>query len=207
MTKKKLKIMVSSTVYHFKTEIEQLCSTLHGYGYLVLNSHIGTVYNIPGKSPLESCLAAVEECDFFFGIILPFYGSGITHTEIQKAIIINKPRGFLVHHDVAFARQLLHKFMVDSKGKRNEVVNEVINDAATNMIKLRLIEILRFINANKGTKVSDLITRFNVSERTIRDNIKILIDFNLVNYIGSKKAGAYELSNKMQDKLRDKLHN
>jgi len=89
----------------------------------------------------------------------------------------------------------------------NAVVNEVINDAVTNIVKFRLIEILRFINSNKGTKVSDLITRFNVSERTIRDNIKILIDFNLVKYIGSKKAGAYELSNKMQDKLRDKLHN
>jgi len=119
MAKKKLKIMVSSTVYHFETELEQLCSTLHGYGYHVLNSHIGTVYNIPGKSPAESCLAAVEECDFFFGIILPFYGSGITRTEIQKAIAINKPRGFLVHHDVTFARQLLFQFMVDSEGRRN----------------------------------------------------------------------------------------
>lgn len=115
MAKTKLKIMVSSSVYHFKTEIEQLCSTLQGYGYHVLNSHIGTIYNIPGKAPKESCLAAVEECDFFFGIILPFYGSsGITHDEFLHAININKPRGFLAHHDVAFARQLLHQFMYDN---------------------------------------------------------------------------------------------
>lgn len=116
--KKKLKIMVSSTVYHFKTEIEQLCSTLQGYGYHVLNSHIGTIYSIPGKSPKASCLAAIDDCDFFFGIILPFYGSGITHAEFRHAVKINKPRGFLAHHDVAFARQLLDQFMFDSKGKR-----------------------------------------------------------------------------------------
>lgn len=117
--KDKLKIMVSSSVYHFKTEIEQLCSTLQGYGYHVLNSHIGTIYSIPGKSPEESCLAAVEECDFFFGIILPFYGtSGITHSEFSHAIAINKPRGFLAHHDVAFARQLLTQFMFDEHKNR-----------------------------------------------------------------------------------------
>ena len=117
--KEKLKIMVSSSVYHFKTDLEQLCSSLLGYGYHVLNSHIGTIYNIPGKSPEESCLAAVEECDFFFGIILPFYGSsGITHTEFKHAITINKPRGYLAHHDVAFARQLLHQFMFDEHEAR-----------------------------------------------------------------------------------------
>lgn len=117
-TKEKLKIMVSSTVYHFKSDLEQLCSTLHGYGYEVLCSHIGTVYNIPGKSPEESCLAAVEECDFFFGIIFPYYGSGITHKEFKKAVELNKPRGFLAHHDVAFARTLLQQFMYDSENKR-----------------------------------------------------------------------------------------
>jgi len=61
MAEKKLKIMVSSTVYHFKTEIEQLCATLSGYKYQVLNSHIGTIYSIPGKSPEESCLVAVND--------------------------------------------------------------------------------------------------------------------------------------------------
>jgi len=116
--RRRLKIMVSSTVYHFKTDLEQLCSTLQGFGYEVLNSHIGTIYPVPGKSPEESCLAAVEECDFFFGIILPFYGSGITHGEFLRATALNKPRGFLAHHDVTFAKQLLRPFMFDASGAR-----------------------------------------------------------------------------------------
>lgn len=118
MAKDKIKIMLSSTVYHFKTEIEQIYATLIGFGYEVFCSHMGTVYNVPGKSPEESCLIAVEECDFFFGIIYPFYGSGITHKEFLKAIELNKPRGFLAHHDVAFARQLLQQFMIDSDGEK-----------------------------------------------------------------------------------------
>lgn len=137
MAEKKLKIMVSSTVYHFKTEIEQLCATLSGYKYQVLNSHIGTIYSIPGKSPEESCLAAVKECDFFFGIILPFYGSGITHKELQKAIEINKPRGFLAHHDVAFSRQLLQQFMYDADGNRNDFK---LNNKTAVLDDLRVID-------------------------------------------------------------------
>ena len=118
MAKQKIKIMLTSTVYNFKTEIEQIYATLTGYGYDVLCSHMGTIYNVPGKSPEESCLLAVEECDFFFGIIYPFYGSGITHAEFKRAIELNKPRGFLAHHDVAFARQLLQQFMIDATGTK-----------------------------------------------------------------------------------------
>ncbi len=118
MPKSKLKIILSSTVHHFETEIEQIFATLEGYGYDVICSHMGTVYNVPGKSPEESCLIAVEECDFFLGIIYPFYGSGITHKEFRKAIELNKPRGFLAHHDVVFSRLLLKQFMIGKNGDR-----------------------------------------------------------------------------------------
>jgi len=55
-----------------------------------------------------------------FGIILPFYGSGITHKEFKRAIRINRLRGFLAHHDVVFSRQLLQQLMYDVDGKRND---------------------------------------------------------------------------------------
>lgn len=115
----KIKVMLSSSVYGNEHVIEQIFSVLDGYGYKVLCSHKGTIYNIPGASPEESCLAAVEECDFFFGIIFPYYGtSGITHQEIHKAVELNKPRGFLAHSNVAFARTLLKDFMFDKDGNR-----------------------------------------------------------------------------------------
>ena len=121
MPEEKIKIMLSSSVHFFKTEIEQIYATLTGYGYEVLCSHMGTIYSIPNKSPKQSCEAAVEDCDFFFGLILPHYGtSGITHTEFQKAVEIDKPRGFLAHENVSFARQLLKQFMYDENKVRTD---------------------------------------------------------------------------------------
>ena len=54
------KIMVSSAVYGFENEIEQICSILSNMGYRVLNSHIGTIRVHPGFSNLDNCLKAVE---------------------------------------------------------------------------------------------------------------------------------------------------
>jgi len=115
---RKLKIMLSSIVYGYQPQVESIYNTLIGYGYDVLCSHMGTIYNIPGQPPLNSCLQAVEDCDFFFGVIFPNYGSGITHKEILKAIELEKPRGFLVHANVPFAKQLLKQFMYDDAGAR-----------------------------------------------------------------------------------------
>lgn len=114
----KIKIMVSSTVYGFEHELTQLCATLNGYGYHVLSNHYGTVYVPPGVSPTDACLNAVEECDFFFGIVRPRYGSGITHQEFTRAIDLNKPRAFLAHYSVPFARQLLSQFMYSDEKTR-----------------------------------------------------------------------------------------
>ncbi len=110
--------MLSSVVYGYQPQVEAIYNVLVGYGYEVLCSHMGTVYSIPGKPPLVSCLKAVEDCDFFFGIIFPHYGSGITHKEFLKAIELEKPRGFLAHANVTFARQLLKQFMYKKNGDR-----------------------------------------------------------------------------------------
>lgn len=126
MAKEVIKIMVSSAVYGFENEIQQICTVINSYvnskyEYRVLNSHIGSVPSIPGLSPTDSCLRAVEDCDYFLGIILPRYGSGITHQEFNKAIEVDKPRGYLSHFSVRYARDILAQFMyLDiKKRKRN----------------------------------------------------------------------------------------
>ena len=125
MNKMKLKIMVASSVYHFETELTQICAILKSYGYEILNSHLGTMPVHPNKSNLDNCLCAVENCDLFLGIIRPFYGSGIvrnksiTHHEISKAIELEKPRWFLVHCFVPFSGQLLKQYMYRGKKRKN----------------------------------------------------------------------------------------
>lgn len=115
---KPIKIMLSSTVYGNQNTIEAIYASLKNYGYEVLCSHKGTIYNIPGASPEESCMAAVAECDFFLGVIFSYYGSGITHREFQQAVDLNKPRGFLAHSYVPYTRTLLKDFLFDGAGNR-----------------------------------------------------------------------------------------
>jgi len=118
----KLKVFVASTVYNFEDQLRQICGVLTSLGYEVWNSHLGTVPVNPALSNRENCIAAVEACDLFLGIIRPFYGSGvigdrsITHDECLQAIQQSKPRWFMVHRDVVFARQLLKPYLFTANG-------------------------------------------------------------------------------------------
>jgi hypothetical protein len=115
-TKKRLTIMVSSTVYGIEELLEQVYALLNGFGYEVWCSHKGTVQVYPNQTALHSCLTAVAKCDLFLCIITSQYGSGVipgqlgfTHQELLKAIELNKPRWILAHHNVPFARSLFMK--------------------------------------------------------------------------------------------------
>jgi Domain of unknown function (DUF4062) len=148
--KRKLKVVVASTVYHFEDQLNQICAVMNGFGYTVWNSHIGTMPVDPALSNLENCVAAVRDCDFFLGVVRPFYGSGVIgprsifHEECLEAIRLAKPRWFLVHRDVTFARQLLKPYMFRRNGdstnfvlKKNPVMDDIrviqlYNDAIQN---------------------------------------------------------------------------
>jgi hypothetical protein len=114
---KKLTVMVSSTVYGIEELLDRIYSLLTGYGYEVWMSHKGTLPVVSHRTAFENCLAAVEKCDLFLGLITPQYGSGrdrkrpelpsITHSEIKLAIKLEKPRWILAHDHVVFAWSLL----------------------------------------------------------------------------------------------------
>ncbi len=118
--KKKLKIMVSSTVYGREDDLAQIYGILSGYKYEVVMSKEGSLYVPAGASAPESCLKAVEECDLFLGIIFPRYGSGITHSEFKKAIELDKPRWFIAHQYVIFAKDILSQYMFNKNGALNK---------------------------------------------------------------------------------------
>ncbi|SFI15332.1 protein of unknown function [Planctomicrobium piriforme] len=110
-------IMVSSAVYGIEELLEVVFGILNTAGFTVWMSHKGTVPVDPRKSNFENCLEAVRACDLFLGILTTSYGSGkdgdglsITHQEVLEALKIDKPRWFLAHHDLIFARGLLRDF-------------------------------------------------------------------------------------------------
>lgn len=108
---KPLTIMVSSTIYGAESDLDSIYGILNGFGYNVVMSKEGTVYVPAGMSPEEACMQAVNDCDLFLGIIFPRYGSGITHKEFKKAVELDKPRWFIAHHYVTFAREILKQYM------------------------------------------------------------------------------------------------
>lgn len=112
----KLSIMVSSTVYTIRSLLKQVDGMLGGYGHEVMMSDRLTVPVDPRKHNFDSCIAAVEKCDLFFGFITPAYGTGIvakenrsiTHMELRRAIELDKPRFMICNQAVATARVLLN---------------------------------------------------------------------------------------------------
>lgn len=137
MTKKrKIKIMVASTVYQNRDLLLQICGILNTYGYHVINSEYGTLHPPLGMNNTDACIAAVAECDIFFGIINPMYSTGITHLEFQKAIAINKPRRFIAHSFVTFSRKLLAQYIYADATKTQRNNFEIQSTSVMDSIKV-----------------------------------------------------------------------
>ncbi|EOU2519146.1 DUF4062 domain-containing protein [Vibrio cholerae] len=142
---KKLTVMVSSTVYGVEELLDRVYSLLTAFGYEVWMSHKGTVPVSSNETAFESCLKAVEKCDLFLGIITPQYGSGvdatglsITHKEMKKAIELNKPRWFLAHDQVVFARRLLMDLGYKSQEQRSELT---LRKGAASISNIKVIDL------------------------------------------------------------------
>ncbi|ABQ27093.1 DUF4062 domain-containing protein [Geotalea uraniireducens] len=125
---KKLTIMVSSSVYGIEELLDRIYTLLTAFGFEVWMSHKGTVPVFSNRSAFDNCLAAVEKCDLFLGLITPYYGSGkdedgisITHFELRRAIELKKPRWLLAHDHVVFARTLLNNLGHEGKEKRGRL--------------------------------------------------------------------------------------
>ena len=121
-----LRVLVSSTVYNKEDFLERVYCLLSGLGYDVEMSYAGTLGVDSEKTAYDNCLAAVERCDLFLGIITTDYGSGIvppsgisiTHAEILKAIELQKPRWMLVDSRVPFMRNWLKAIGVVGRTQR-----------------------------------------------------------------------------------------
>ena len=121
-------ILVSSTVYGIEELLDRIYTVLTAFGYEVWMSHRGTLPVRSDRSAFENCLAAVDECDLFLGLITPAYGSGrdgsdisITHQELRRAIELHKPRWLLAHQHVVFARLLLGDLGRKTSEKRRKL--------------------------------------------------------------------------------------
>ena len=149
--KKRLTIMVSSTVYGIEELLDQVYALLGGFGYEVWMSHRGTVPVYPDQTALQSCLTAVGKCDLFLSIITPKYGSGIidgqlsiTHQELLKSIELKRARWILAHDHVVFARTLFRKLGAGNPQEREKMLTTLGFGDADSLRNMRKREELVF---------------------------------------------------------------
>jgi len=166
----RLTILVSSTVYGIEELLDRVYVVPPQYGYDVWMSHKGTVPVLPDRSNFENCIAAVEACDLFLGIITPQYGTGtpakgqrsITHEELLKAIELDKPRWILAHDQVVFARSMLRNMGHDTAAKREALAfkkSPVMDDLRViDMYEAAIRHDISQVKDRKGNWVQKFVT-------------------------------------------------
>ncbi|PQJ17029.1 DUF4062 domain-containing protein [Nonlabens tegetincola] len=149
----KIEIMIASSVYGYEDQLNQICGLFEQMGYHPVNSHYKTMPTDPTKSNLDNCIEAVNNCDVLFGVLRPFYGSGvigdtsITHEEMKRAIELKKPRWFVAHRDIRVARVLLKQYRFLPNGDPNP-------DFA--YARTKLMDDIRVINMYDDTIQNDI---------------------------------------------------
>lgn len=135
-TLKRPVVLVSSSVNGFGELLDRLYALLTSFGYEVWTPHRGTLPVRSDRTATENRLQAVSECELFLGIITSTYDF-TAHQELQRAVLLNKPRLLLVHDHVVFARNLLRELSFDTPEKRQQLR---LIERATSLDDLRVID-------------------------------------------------------------------
>lgn len=188
MSDKRLIIMVSSSVRGFEVPLDLIFTLLTTYGYEVWMSYKGTIPVFSNLSAVENCLAAVEKCDLFLGLITPNYGSNvtddelsITHREMKKAIELNRPRWLLVHDHVVFARSLLIDLSYRSPESRirlNLKLQKENNQSLTDLRVINMYEDAILHQIDPQDRRGDWVQEFSSDE-----DVKLFVSSQFFRYL------------------------
>ncbi len=155
--KKDTKLMLASTVYGFEDQLSKIIHDIAKKDFNVLSSFHGNIKVNPKLSNLDNCVQAVDEANWFLGIVRPYYGTGnineknITFEEIRAAIQLNKPRWFYIHRDVIFAAKILNNIKVNNtEGSKTKTSNELLPNQS---IDKEAIDLYNFVIKNHETQL------------------------------------------------------
>jgi ATP-dependent DNA helicase RecG len=81
------------------------------------------------------------------------------------------------------------------------ILDACITFEETPIVRKRLVKILDLLAERSKQKTREIQIVIEVSERTVKSDLKKLIDHGLIVYKGSAKSGGYYLSSTLQKKL------
>lgn len=155
--KNNTKLMLASTVYGFEDQLSKIIHDIAEKDFKVLSSFLGSIKVNPKLSNLANCLKAVEETNWFMGIVRPYYGTGnineknITFEEIKTSIKLNKPRWFYIHRDVTFAEKIVGRILVkNTEESKPKIPNELLPN---HHIDKEAIDLYNFVIKNDEEKL------------------------------------------------------
>ncbi|MCK5817233.1 MAG: putative DNA binding domain-containing protein [Candidatus Marinimicrobia bacterium] len=131
-------------------------------------------------------------------VILTFYG--------PKTLPEMKPHGIpIIKYSTRNINHLNsnNNFVNDTV---NDIVNDTVNDTVSKIVKNRLIKELNEIIINEGINTSELISNFDISMPTLKRDIAILKENELITFEGASKTGLYKPTKYLLNKLsNDKI--
>jgi hypothetical protein len=155
--KNNTKLMIASTVYGFEDQLSKIIHDTAESGFKVLNSFHGSIKVNPRFSNLDNCIQAVDETNWFMGIVRSYYGTGnineknITFEEIKTAIKLNKPRWFYIHRDVTFAEKIVDSIQVkNTEGSEPNIPNVLLPN---HYIDKEAIDLYNYVIKNHETRL------------------------------------------------------
>jgi len=90
----------------------------------------------------------------------------------------------------------------DAKRIKNEALNDDVNGALNKAIISELKKIIKMIHNQKGINRIELIDKIGKGKTTLERYLKVLKEWDLIEYRGSKKTGGYYLTEKAKNKLK-----
>ena len=164
--------------------------TIYSPGRLYGNLTVDALNSDTYQSELRNKLVAEA---FYLTGIIEKYGSGLTR--IRRAVakagnvtfsMDELPNGFLV----TFRRIA----PVSQKKISMETVDGGINGGINGGISGGINDVLKYIEAHPGTKIAEIASSLNVSQRTLERVIKQLKDGGKIIFKGARKTGGYYLA-------------
>ncbi|MCH8012693.1 MAG: putative DNA binding domain-containing protein [Candidatus Marinimicrobia bacterium] len=97
----------------------------------------------------------------------------------------------------------LNKLLIDYY---NEGINEGTSKGITDALKASMQEIIELLIKDKSLRASEITGKLNKPYKTIERHIKTLRDIKAIVYMGSKRAGGYQLTEVWQKLLKPQNH-
>jgi len=135
----------------------------------------------------------------YFIATLPIHPAFLSDEGVSEGVngAINKSEDIGQSYD-----NKCYNLIDEISGVKGGALNDGINGALNKAIIFELVRVIKTIYNHKGANRITIIDKIGKGNTTLERYLKILKNYDLIEYQGSKKTGGYHLTEKAQNKLK-----